>query len=198
MVSAIPVQWKNLVKNSENISDPCYHLNYLTRRIPIENLTSKLIYGMLIHKIKEKSSSELTIQNKINDQNINWPYIYNFAWQTSIDSYSRTFQFKCMHNILFLNERLFKLNHSDTPLCSYCNTSPENMIHLFSECHLTKELWRQVRTSLPDVQLTELTPGSAYLGLNPLDDILANHIHLIFKIAIYNSRKKRSVQFNIL
>ena len=191
LISAIPSQWKNLIKNSENIPEPYFHLNYVSRIIPVESLSSKMIYGMLIHKIKEKSSSEITIQNKINDHNINWPYIYNFAWQTSIDSYSRTFQFKCLHNILFLNERLFKLKHSNTQLCSFCNLAPENMIHLFSECHITKELWRQIQTSLPEIQLADLTPGSAFFGLNPLDDLLANHIHLIFRIALYNSRKNK-------
>ena len=126
-----------------------------------------MIYGMLIHKIKEKSSSEITIQNKINNHNINWLYIYNFAWQTSIDSYSRTFQFKCLHNILFLNERLFKLKHSNTQLCYFCNLAQGNMIHLFSECQITKELWCQIQTSLPEIQLADLTPGSAFFWTQP-------------------------------
>ena len=152
---------------------------------------------MLIHKIKIKSSSELTIQNKIGEHNLDWLYIYTFSWQTTIDSYSRTFLFKCLHNILFLNERLFKLKHTNSPLCSFCNSAPENIIHLFSECQITKELWRQTQSSLPQIELSDLTPGSAYLGLNPLNDILANHIYLIFKIAIYKSRQKKrcSIQY---
>ena len=87
MISAIPTQWKNVIRNSENIPEPEIHLNYLTRRITIENLISKMIYGMLIHKIKEKSSSELTIQNKIGEYvNLDWLYIYTFSWQTTIGS----------------------------------------------------------------------------------------------------------------
>ena len=92
---------------------------------------------------------------------------------------------------------MFKLGHSNTPLCSFCNSAPENLIHIFSECQITKELWSQIQDSLPEIQLSELTPGSAFLGLNPLDDVLANHIYLIFKIALYNSRQKRkcSIQY---
>ena len=82
-------------------------------------------------------------------------------------------------------------------LCYFCNSAPENIIHLFSECHFTKELWRQTQSSLPLIELSDLTSGSAFLGLNPLNDILANHIYLIFKIAIYKSRKKKrcSIQY---
>ena len=191
LISAIPTQCKNIIKNSENIPEPTYHLSYLTRLITAENLTSKMVYGMLIHNIKEKSSSEITIQNKINKQNLDWLLIYNFSWNTTIDSYSRAFMFKCLHNILFLNDRLYKLKHSNTPLCSFCNLAPENIIHLFSECTLTKSLWRQIQSLLPGIELPDLTPESAYLGFYDLDNIISNHILLIFKIAIYNSRKNK-------
>ena len=36
--------------------------------------------------------------------------------------------------------------------------------------------------------LPDLTPRSAHLGFHLLQDSLVNHIHLIFKIAVYNQR----------
>ena len=36
------------------------------------------------------------------------------------ESSLRSFQFKIVNNILYLNERLFKFNIVDSPLCSLC------------------------------------------------------------------------------
>ena len=166
--------------------------------ISIENVTSKIVYGMLIHKIKEKSSSEVTIQNKLNNSPIDWPSVYHLAWNTTIDSYSRAFQFKCLHNILFLNERLFKLHHVDSPLCSFCKAVPETIIHLFADCQVSKTLWRLLQSVFPEVGLPDLTPESAFLGLGQSYDNLSNHIHLIFRIALYNSRQKEVCSINYL
>ena len=139
IISAIPSQWKQIIAISEiNVRSPEIHLLYLTRMISIENVTSKIVYGMLIHKIEEKSSSEVTIQKKFNNSPIDWPSVYHLAWNITIDSYSRAFQFKCLHNILFLNERLFRLKHVASCLCSFCKTSPETIIHILQIVRLQK------------------------------------------------------------
>ncbi len=141
LISAIPTQWKQIIANSGiSAQTPKIHMLYLTRMIPIEEVTSKMAYGMLIHKIKERSTSEMTIQNKLNDNSIDWPFFYHLAWNTTIDSYSRAFQFKSLHNILFLNERLYKLKYAESPMCSFCKINSETIAHLFSECQYTKQL----------------------------------------------------------
>ena len=38
----------------------------------------------------------------------------------TIESSLRSFQYKILNNILYLNERLFKFNIVDSPLCSLC------------------------------------------------------------------------------
>ena len=83
-------------------------------------------------------------------------------------------------------------------MCSFCKTVPETIIHLFADCQITKMLWRRLKLVLPEVDLPDLTPESAYLGLGQTYDNLSNHVHLIFKIALYNSRQKEACSINYI
>ena len=49
-----------------------------------------------------------------------------------------------------------------------------------------------------EVDLPDLTPESAFFGLGQSYDNLSNHIHLIFKKALYNSRQKEVCSINYL
>ena len=59
-------------------------------------------------------------------------------------------------------------------------------------------LWRGLRSVLTEVNLPDLTPESAFVGLGQNYDNLSNHIHLIFKIAVYNSRQKEVCSINYI
>ena len=64
-----------------------------------------------------------------------------------------------------------------------------HLVHLFVECEIIKKLWADLGNEFADFTFPNLTPKSAYFGFYELQDILINHIHLIFKIAVYNKRE---------
>ena len=76
----------------------------------------------------------------------------------------------------------------NSSLCSYCHLVNETIIHLFNDCPVIKNLWNNLNAAFPGIELPPLTPKSAYFGFHPLKDSLVNHIHLIFKIAVYKNR----------
>ena len=190
IISAIPQNWKNILTESDGLINPpkIQHTLQLSRLLPIEKLTSKQLYILLIHKIKMKPTSQIKISEKIDDHDIDWRKVYIFGRKITIDSYGRMFHFKCSHNILFLNKALFKMNIKSTSLCSYCHHADETIVHLFAECEIVKELWTDLSREFTEFVFPVLTPKSAYFGFYDLDNIMVNHIHLIFKIAIYNKR----------
>ena len=55
--------------------------------------------------------------------------------------------------------------------------------------HKTINTWNLLRTKTK-LTLPVLTPKSAFFGFHKIDDKLINHIHLIFKIAVYKNRNK--------
>ena len=58
----------------------------------------------------------------------------------TVDTKLRTFQYKILNNILFVNKMLFKLKEVGLPLCSFCKAKDETYIHLFYKCRKTSIL----------------------------------------------------------
>ena len=78
----------------------------------------------------------------------------------------RQFQCRIMHNILSVREKLYKWKITDTKVCSYCNEEEESVIHLFSECHAAKVLYRKIRQWAKEVgiNMPVLSPLLIYTG----------------------------------
>ena len=126
---------------------------------------------------------------------MNWGKIYLLPRVTTIDSSLRSFQYKILNNTLYLNERLFKFNIVDSPLCSLCKQENESVIHLFAICSEARSLWDQLSTwtSSQNIILPpNLVPQVVILGVwdGKIQNLtLVNHLILIFKRYIYLKRK---------
>ena len=99
------------------------------------------------------------------------------------------------------NERLFKFNIVDSPLCSLRGAYNESIKHLFCKCTVTQRLWDQLRSWLYKViSFPILEPKTVILGLpseTTSNYILINHIILLFKRFIFVKRKERKyIGFN--
>ena len=137
MISAIPSEWKQKILSHAPLEQPVLqHTLQLTRPLPLDKLSSKQLYLLLLRKIKKCPTSQSKISNLLSDQNLKWDELYVFGRKISIDSYSRMFYYKCTQNILFLNNVLFKMRLVNSPLCSYCHLANETIIHLFNDCPL--------------------------------------------------------------
>ena len=108
------------------------------------------------------------------------------------DSRLRVFQYKILNSVLYLNKMLFMFGKSDSSLCSFCKMIDETPLYLF--LLKTKLLWDQLKEFISNETLSfpSLTPQSAILGHIDLSDdyLLINHIILIYKFYIYNSRNR--------
>ena len=89
---------------------------------------------------------------------------------------------------------LFRFKKIDSPLCSFCKIIEETPLHLFYNCIKTKLLWDQLKGFISNKTLSfpSLTPQSAILGhIDLSDDYLSiNHLILIYKFYIYDSRNR--------
>ena len=90
--------------------------------------------------------------------------------------------------ILYLKKQLFRMKIKLSSICSFCRSADETIPHLFYECQKTKILWANLKLFFNNIPLRDLTLMSAYLGFDLLEDLLINHIHLLFRIAIYSQR----------
>ena len=194
IVNAIPIHWKNLVKNSTVDRDACSLEQHLVRRdkmFPIKMIDTKFLYNIFIDKISTTPTSQKYF-DRLFGPDLKWEKIYTLPNLVTVDTSSRIFQFKLSHNTLFLNARLFHLNYSTSSLCSLCQNFNETPIHFFCECRVTVNLWEELTLFFaPSINLDPLSPKSALLGfLEDTDDtfLIQNHILLLFKLCVYKNR----------
>ena len=62
-----------------------------------------------------------------------------------INSYQCNFQYKTLHNILYLNKERYIFGKTDYLLCSIYNSNDETVAHMFYECVRINQLWSQLR-----------------------------------------------------
>ena len=124
------------------------------------------------------------------------------------NTYMRSFQYKILNNILYLNKKLHNFRIKPSPLCSFCNLYDQTPFHIFYECDRIKFLWSElVQCFQNTLILPTLTPQTATLGI--LDSVRSksfsennktfiSHILLIFKLYVYKSREKKFININNL
>ena len=113
----------------------------------------------------------------------------------TFDSYSRSFQYKILNNVLYLNKKT-------SSLCPFCKLSDEAVLHLFYECNIILNLWNELVLFFEnEFTLFDLTLQAAFLGFLNVDSkllLIQNHLLLIFKIYIFNSRRSESLKIKSL
>ena len=57
------------------------------------------------------------------------------------NTYVRSFQYKLLNDVLFLNKKLHIFGIRLSPLCSFCNLCNETHLYIFYECDSIKFLW---------------------------------------------------------
>ena len=67
----------------------------------------------------------------LNYEHIMWTKVYNLSGEITIDTYSRMFNFKLNHNILFLNKSLSRMGLISDSACSFCNLDEETTVYYF-------------------------------------------------------------------
>ena len=76
------------------------------------------------------------------------------------------------------------------------------ILNLFYECDITKALWKSLISFFDkSLNLPFLSPQTAFLGFTNTycnDTLLKNHILLLFKIYVYNSKKHEKISLKNL
>ena len=144
-------------------------------------------------------TSRTYFEKKIHPYNFQWKDIYTLPDKVTINANLRSFQYKILNNILYLNKNLHTSGLSNTQLCSFCKMEEETISHLFYYCIHIQDIWDQVQIYFPDCfHFSKLTLQTTIFGFHNIDNdnfLIQNDILLFFKLYIYNARK-RVLSFN--
>ena len=97
----------------------------------------------------------------------------------------------------------FTFGKIKAPLCSFCHSYDETIKHIFLECICVKQLWNHLRLFLMnDISVPILTPQTAIFGfINGIENSvykIINHVLLIFKLQVYQSRERGTLELSRL
>ena len=90
------------------------------------------------HFLNPKIKTEDKQEQKLNT-GLNWKVIWRNVNNPLILNKIQSFQWKCVHNILFLESIIEKFGNSDGK-CHFCKVNFETNRHLFYECHKIKPI----------------------------------------------------------
>ena len=146
---------------------------------------------------------------RINFQ-FDWNEVYLLSFKVSLETKIREFQYKVLNNIVFTNEKLFKIKMRryneetrtrtrtrkikmiDSPQCTFCKNEIESLEHLFYNCEITRSLWVALRSWLMEcnINLEPLSFFNVLFGIfNAGEDfVTVNRLILVAKFYIYRCK----------
>ena len=93
------------------------------------------------------------MNEKFPELQVSWKEIYSLPFVVTIETKIREFQYKILNNIVFTNEKLFRLKMIDSPLYVFCKGEVESLEHLLFFCEETKMFWRAFCTGLAECKI---------------------------------------------
>ena len=204
LIDSIPLDWRTKIRDNTTPDLVCmskYGLYYYSHSgLHLVDLSCKAMYSKLSKQTLTEPSSVQYWETKLNvgQRGIDWRKVFLIPRISTIESYTRSFQYKILNNALFLNKRLFKFGVIESPACSFCGQVDKSPIHFFGQCSVTVELWKKLQKWLtPSFVLPDLTLENALLGYMPIISDnrttakLVNHVLLIFKRSLYELRSRK-------
>jgi hypothetical protein len=107
-------------------------------------------------------------QTEFEMQNDTWKEVCFLNFKFSTDTKLRWFQYRINQKILGTNTLLLKMNIKDDDSCTFCNTYPETIRHLFVDCRVSMKFWFDFKNWIKDRTNLTLTmsPKLIILGQN--------------------------------
>ena len=86
---------------------------------------------------------QVTFWNELYDPDkVNWSVTHVNNFKCTINTRIRAFYFKLFHRAIGFNDLLFRIKKKRLSYnCTFCNSAPENYVHLFIDCSVVKPIW---------------------------------------------------------
>ena len=106
--------------------------------IILKKPSSKQLYSLLISAIDHHQATlQKYFDNLFPDIKLPW-IIYLTANKVAANRHLRCFNFKIIHNVLYLNKKLFLFGQTQSPLCFFCHTKSQTTLLVFHKCLVNK------------------------------------------------------------
>ena len=192
------------LKTSLNIRNFNYKLQQpicpqLIKILTFDKKGSQRIYRILSNNDK-KPAAQVKWQNEFSlNTDFKWENIYLTQHKITKDSKLRWFQYRLLQRILSTNTFLCKIGIKQDNKCTFCNNCPETLIHIFWECSIIQNFWKNLETWLKGgcvhIRSLNLTKYDVIFQIQDRQrtDNVLNFIILLAKSYIYNMKYKNKI-----
>ena len=188
LISAIPQEWKASIKNRENEEDIKTYIDERLNLFLQAKKTTKLSYRIFVKDYCE-FIDDLNLRNKwqkdleeILENPETWNSRFSLIYKSSVDTNIRSFQYKFLHRIISTNEFLFKIGVKSSPLCNFCDTHPQTMVHLFLKCVFVISFWNDLNVWLTQIKIRRVYLSDVEICFGVT---LSNNLSLINTIVLH-------------
>ena len=102
----------------------------------------------------------------------------------AFEPYVKAFQYKILNSILYTNSKLYKIGYIAVDKCSFCESEPETLPHLFFHCVHPQLFWKQFEYYYYSLtkEFFHLTLQDVLLGIVTSKCPVLNYLVLIAKV----------------
>ena len=142
VVSAIPNEWRSTIKGRSVHTDPhpffenSFRVRIRGEVFDLSSVSSKTLYREFRSRKVIPSTAQAKFKEEYSSLSVDWKEIYSLAFNVTLDTNLRAFQYKVLNRIIFTNDKLFKFKHVDSPSCTFCKTNEESLEHLLFFCKI--------------------------------------------------------------
>ena len=112
--------------------------------VDLLSTSSKMIYNEFKSHKTSPPTAQVRVKNKYPSLTFDWKKSYSLAFNVSLDTKLKAFQYKLLNRIIFTNDKLFAFKIVDSPVCTFCENEDESLEHLFYFCNVTTLFWKEV------------------------------------------------------
>jgi hypothetical protein len=194
IISAIPQEWKRLMKADTNVNNYFVFTDY---HITIQGIEKKLIetdtkeaYWHLMKKVTSRATSEVKWEEDagIMYDEEQWEQVYTYPYNLTKDVRILSFQYKITHRILACKRNLMTWKITNDNLCDVCEKEIDGIEHHLVACTELLKFWDSLFNWWKSVAKMSF-PIDTYdiiLGIpNPNNDLIITHMNYIILHAMY-------------
>ena len=139
IVNAIPSKWCSLIKANSYcaplpLERTLFQITVAGKLVDLLDVTSKKVYNELRSHKQTPPTAKAKLMSRYPDLSIEWKRLYSLAFEITLDTKLREFQYKLLNLIIFTNKKLYQFKMVETPLCAFCNEEEESLEHLLYFC----------------------------------------------------------------
>ncbi len=150
IVTAIPKDWINEIKNTNNVDFIGIKNDVLSilideKVVDIRQTTCKQIYSHAVRMKADRPTCYYKWEESYYYATFDWELINAIPYQCTSETYLQSLQYKIIHRFFPCKTNLYVWSLEENDKCNYCNNEIDTLGHYFVECNALHVFWKRLK-----------------------------------------------------